>query len=83
MISSLIVTIVLYFVMDDPLDYNKDLLGGVFSIIMLLSFCIYTFTYSISLYLSIYSKEQKISCPSKIPFACSFVWMYSKKIKSN
>lgn len=79
LIISLIMTFVLEKILS-PQSYNKDLLLGIFGITLLLSFITYTFTYSISLYLSMYSKEQKISCPSKIPFACSFVWMYSKKI---
>ncbi len=59
---------------------NENSILYTLTIFFLLSVFFYFFLYFLSLYLSMFNDEPKISYVSRIPFAYSFIWMYSKKI---
>ncbi len=63
---------------------TAEFLAGEFSTLALISMLLYLFVYARLLYLSMFNDKSKITKVCKIPFACSFVWIYSKKtIKNN
>lgn len=64
-------------------NQESELLAGQFSTLALIALLAYLFVYVRLLYLSMFNNQSKISNVCKIPFACSFVWMYSKKIIKN
>lgn len=59
---------------------NENSVLYTLAIFFLLLVFFYFFLYFLSLYLSMFNDEPKISYVSRIPFAYSFIWMYSKKI---
>lgn len=64
-------------------NQESEFLAGEFSTLALISLLVYSFVYVRLLYLSMFNNQPKISCVCKIPLACSFVWMYSRKIVKN